>query len=397
MLKARRYTVLGIATASVFKSGEDSSEEEENCEARDSVLGVSVLSVKGWVEDMENMEVDLRLDSGVDITLISEEFYMLLLRPSRIREGHKMSLAQLTDLGTAIEGYVVPKPKILFEGGDIKVEAVGVDPLMDRESLYTLASNLTVHVSKTNRAKEHRKMKAQRRRKRLQLGKNGKKLHCLMVKLDGDFSEDWEWKPVVPVSNTSTRPRIIRKAKHFDVPETMEDLELFSRRTEVLRSVLNARIKKDQESEKMEEEGERKRSTSGPERNSYHNGNPLGEQHAGLAHRVHAVEDDQWRDVFRHLVGEERAHKEVGLVTAGQDAWAEQVAFSIWSMALKLAVRWIVFLVHHLRICAKGCADGSGAGFLLREQLQVSGGGAVSQLRLFRKHYAFFAYSPAQS
>ncbi|KAJ7661809.1 hypothetical protein B0H17DRAFT_953388 [Mycena rosella] len=277
----------------------------------DSALGVSVLSVKGWVEDLEIL-VELRLDSGADITLISEEFLASLPNPPRIRKGHKMSLAQLTDSGTVIKGYVVVKilmrtttgevaeleaeayvvkgmsvPVLLgedfqltFEMGVVRNVESGTK-ILDRESLYNLASNLTIHASRTNRAKEHKRMKAQRRRKRLRCGKNGVKLvrasmdyrirpqHCLMVKLEGDFSEDREWlverslladtqdsclatpnvlisarKPIIPISNISSQPKIIRKgevlghlvdpAKHFDMPESMEELELFVKRTEAI-------------------------------------------------------------------------------------------------------------------------------------------------------------------
>jgi hypothetical protein len=72
----------------------------------DSALGVSLLSVKGWIGSLGDALVDLRLDSCADITLISEETHAALINPSRIRQGHRMSLAQLTDKGIMIKGYI---------------------------------------------------------------------------------------------------------------------------------------------------------------------------------------------------------------------------------------------------------------------------------------------------
>jgi hypothetical protein len=76
-----------------------------NPKSGDSALGVSVLSVKGWIGSLDDAVVDLRLDSCADITLISEETHAALIHPPRIRQGHRMSLAQLTDKGTTIKGY----------------------------------------------------------------------------------------------------------------------------------------------------------------------------------------------------------------------------------------------------------------------------------------------------
>ncbi|KAJ7691794.1 hypothetical protein B0H17DRAFT_934671 [Mycena rosella] len=211
----------------------------------DSALGVSVLSVRGWIESLENEPVDLRLDSGADITLVSEEFHTSLKNSPRIREGHKMSLAQLTDLGTAIKGYAILKvlmettsgeiaeleaeayvvkgmlvpvllgenfqltyqmgvernvengTKILFDNGEVEILATGVEAPLDKEALYTLAANLTVHADRTMRAKEHCRWKAQRRRKKLLarawMDYKIQPHHCVMVRLSGDFSEDCEW------------------------------------------------------------------------------------------------------------------------------------------------------------------------------------------------------------
>ena len=43
-----------------------------------SAVGVSVLAVKGWIGQKGNPEIDLRLDSCADITLLSEDYYNTL-------------------------------------------------------------------------------------------------------------------------------------------------------------------------------------------------------------------------------------------------------------------------------------------------------------------------------
>ena len=48
-----------------------------------STIEVSVLSTRGFVGGLNNIETDLQLDSCMDITLISPEFYReLVLKPS---------------------------------------------------------------------------------------------------------------------------------------------------------------------------------------------------------------------------------------------------------------------------------------------------------------------------
>lgn len=68
--------------------------------------GISVLSVRGKLNSLDEADVDLRLDSGADITLISEDFYRSLKTPPRLRTGLKMSLWQLVDKNASIQGYV---------------------------------------------------------------------------------------------------------------------------------------------------------------------------------------------------------------------------------------------------------------------------------------------------
>jgi hypothetical protein len=84
-----------------------------------SAVGISVLSVKGWIDDVDNAPVDLRLDSCADISLVSEDYLRTLKRSPAVREGRKMSLAQLTDGGTSIKGYVRVDVLTLSKTGDL--------------------------------------------------------------------------------------------------------------------------------------------------------------------------------------------------------------------------------------------------------------------------------------
>jgi len=72
----------------------------------ESSVGVSVLAVKGKIGSIRNPEIDLRLDSCTDITLISEEFYNGLLDKPRMQQGKRMNLWQLTDKNCTIKGYI---------------------------------------------------------------------------------------------------------------------------------------------------------------------------------------------------------------------------------------------------------------------------------------------------
>ncbi|KAI0802960.1 hypothetical protein BC629DRAFT_1241952, partial [Irpex lacteus] len=71
-----------------------------------SAVGVSVLSLRGWLNDSNAEETDIRLDSGADISLISAEYYASLTKPPKLRRGRKMELWQLTDRSSKIEGYI---------------------------------------------------------------------------------------------------------------------------------------------------------------------------------------------------------------------------------------------------------------------------------------------------
>jgi hypothetical protein len=172
-----------------------------------SAIGVSALAVQGWVVSIKEGCVIIRLDSGVDISLISEDFYNQLKNPPPIREGHKMSLAQLTDKGTVIRGYTKLKilmmtlsdelieteaevyvvkgmsvpillsedyqinyeigvsrnvetgTRISFRSLPYEVAATGIEAFAGRAEVHQLAAELTVFSSKFTKAKEHRRAK----------------------------------------------------------------------------------------------------------------------------------------------------------------------------------------------------------------------------------------------
>jgi hypothetical protein len=218
----------------------------------DSAIGVSVLSVRGRIGSLENDDVDLRLDSCADITLLSEEYHRSMKSPPPIREGRKMSLAQLTDDGTSIKGFTKLKvfmstisgeiieteaeayvvkgmsvpillgedfqlnyelgvsrnveagTKIIFKNTPFEVEATGVEPYAGRSEVHAIATNLTMHAQGIMKAKQHRRAKARRRRRTLRNGVEGRtiraaedcriKAHeCRLVRVEGDFSQDREW------------------------------------------------------------------------------------------------------------------------------------------------------------------------------------------------------------
>ncbi len=60
---------------------------KRKCHPGLSAQGVSVLSVKGYIHDMENGRIDLHLDSCTNITLISKEFYKGLINKPSLKTG----------------------------------------------------------------------------------------------------------------------------------------------------------------------------------------------------------------------------------------------------------------------------------------------------------------------
>lgn len=89
-----------------------------------SAVGVSVLSTRGFVGGLSNVETDLRLDSCADITLISYEFYEKLVSKPSIKQGMRMRLWQLTDKDAQLKGFVcIPIFMTTVEGDLLETEA----------------------------------------------------------------------------------------------------------------------------------------------------------------------------------------------------------------------------------------------------------------------------------
>ena len=89
-----------------------------------SAIGVSVLSTKGFVGGLNNVETDLRLDSCADITLISYEFYEQLVSKPKIKQGMRMRLWQLTDKDSQLKGFVrIPIYMTTVNGDVLETEA----------------------------------------------------------------------------------------------------------------------------------------------------------------------------------------------------------------------------------------------------------------------------------
>ncbi|KIJ89795.1 hypothetical protein K443DRAFT_117513, partial [Laccaria amethystina LaAM-08-1] len=85
----------------------------------ESSVGVSVLSVKGWVGHLDNALTDLCLDSCADVTLISSEYYDSLKASPPIQQGMRMRLWQLTDTDSKLKGFVRIPIFMMTEGGVI--------------------------------------------------------------------------------------------------------------------------------------------------------------------------------------------------------------------------------------------------------------------------------------
>ena len=89
-----------------------------------SAVGVSVLSTRGRLATATNPEIDLRLDSCADITLISEELYLSLKNCPPLQQGYQMQIFQLTETGTRIKGFVrIPVIMEATDGTILEMEA----------------------------------------------------------------------------------------------------------------------------------------------------------------------------------------------------------------------------------------------------------------------------------
>ena len=68
-------------------------------------LGSKALHMRARIHELDLSDVKARLDSGADITLISEEFWKSLTNLPRLREGMRMKLYHLTG-GAKVLGYI---------------------------------------------------------------------------------------------------------------------------------------------------------------------------------------------------------------------------------------------------------------------------------------------------
>ena len=89
-----------------------------------SAVGVSVLSTRGRLATTSKPEIDLRLDSSADITLISEELYLSLKNRPPLQQGYQMQIFQLTETGTRIKGFIrIPVFMEATDGTVLETEA----------------------------------------------------------------------------------------------------------------------------------------------------------------------------------------------------------------------------------------------------------------------------------
>ena len=213
-----------------------------------SAVGVSVLSTRGFVGGLNNVETDLRLDSCADITLISHEFYEGLVSKPSIKQGMRMRLWQLTDkdsqlkgfvripiymttsdsdvLETEAEAYVVPGmtvpillgedyqqsyelnvtrnveegTHISFGRHDHRIRAIPVERTNDfnrlRQSAYMVGQYIRRQCHRRNKAKRHRrkvKFGVQEKVVRASEDYRFKPHESKPIRVEGQLGEDKEW------------------------------------------------------------------------------------------------------------------------------------------------------------------------------------------------------------
>ena len=216
--------------------------------AGESSVGISVLAVKGWVGNLNNAQVNLRLDSCADVTLISSEYYNSLKDAPAIQQGLRMKLWQLTDKDSTLRGfvripifmisddgvileseaeaYVVPGmtvlillgedyqltyevgvsrnveegPRVHFGRSEWELSAHQVDRTKDFERMRQSAYS----VGRFIRSKLHRRRKNKRHRQKTKFG-NEKRVvrakadyrlrphECKPIQVEGQLGEDKDW------------------------------------------------------------------------------------------------------------------------------------------------------------------------------------------------------------
>ncbi|KDQ26071.1 hypothetical protein PLEOSDRAFT_1045515, partial [Pleurotus ostreatus PC15] len=83
-----------------------------------SSVGIRALRMQVHVGSLQSPAIDARLDSGADVSLMSEDFLSTLDEPPNIKEGMRMRLYQLTGSAQVL-GYVRTKLLIPAASGDI--------------------------------------------------------------------------------------------------------------------------------------------------------------------------------------------------------------------------------------------------------------------------------------
>ena len=261
-------------------------------------MGVSVLAVKGWIGPKGNTEVDLRLDSCADITLLSEEYYNTLKEKPALRNGLKLKLWQLTDKDASIKGFVKLPVSMISKNGELlemEAEAYVVPgmtiPILlgeDFQLTYEIGvtrnveEGMTISFGKTDyevkargvertndfarlrqsamltghfiKAKLHRRGKAKHRKRKLKFGIDQALVRaaedykirpheCKPIRVEGNFKEDKEWlveKNLLANSNDTffAVPNVLISASNPWVPITnLTDHPRYIRKGEVIGSI----------------------------------------------------------------------------------------------------------------------------------------------------------------
>ncbi|KII89481.1 hypothetical protein PLICRDRAFT_68713, partial [Plicaturopsis crispa FD-325 SS-3] len=253
-----------------------------------SAIGTSVLSVRGRLGSLTSEYVDLRLDSGADISLISSDFYESMSSPPRLRQGERMQLWQLTDksttmrgfvhmpvymdaedgsvVETTVEAYVVPGmsvPILLGEDYQINYELTVSRNVEEGSRIRFRHGPCTVRAEGRNQAKRAKRNAAAGREDAHVRAAEDFRIPANSVKrirIDGYFAGSEEWvmeksllansdetffaipnvlfaaaKPEIPICNPTDRPRYVRKGEligsittplaYFDVPKDLKHLE----------------------------------------------------------------------------------------------------------------------------------------------------------------------------
>ena len=260
-----------------------------------SALGVSVLSMKGWVGNTDNPKIDLRLDSGADVTLISAEFYASLKNVPKEQQGMRMKLWQLTDKDATLKGfvripivmetddgilleseaeaYIVPDmtvPILLGEDYQLNYELGVTRNVESGARIHFNGSSYSVSTHSMSQTKDfdrmrqsallaghflkskiHKRDKAKRHRKKVKFGMEQKLVRaaedvrlrpheCRKVKVEGQFDEDKDWliqKNLLANANDSyfAVPNTLISARNLWVPiANLMDQPRYIRRGEII-------------------------------------------------------------------------------------------------------------------------------------------------------------------